>query len=1082
MSRVISPERWREVERVLDGALDLPRDERAAFLETAYGADAEVRAEVERILHARDQAGDFLEEPLANGWLGMASMSPPLAPGLPTPGSTIGDRYILEHEIGRGGMATVYLARDRKHSRPVAVKVLDADLAWVVGPARFLREIHITANLQHPHILPLYDSGESEGLVYYVMPYVAGESLRDRLGREGTLPVAEAIRVARDVAGALDYAHRRGVVHRDIKPGNILLEEGQAIVADFGIARAVSEAVSVASADPTRATTRSGVALGTPAYMSPEQALGEREITRQSDVYSLGCVLYEMLAGTPPFTGSTAEATIAKHLHEAPRPLHTVRPEVPPQVEQAVARALSKEPTDRFRSAGDLAGALGGSEGTSTPPRRVRATAPGAWPRRVALGVALVALVATGVTLAVRRQRAPVAAPAAAIAVLPLVPAVPDTALARLGRELVVTLSASLEGVDGIRTVDALTVLASARATDDAPQLPDAIALARRLGARSVVYGTIMRVGEQARIDLALHPTTRGEALARTSVTAMPNDIAALTDSAVWGLLRQLWQRTDPPTPSLAAITTRSIPALRAFLDGERLIVGGRWRAAANAFQSAIALDSTFWLAYWRYAAAQTYNAVPVDSAIRAKYLAHRNEFPERDRLLIEAGLGDGLSEYHERVKTVTERFPDYWPGWWALSEYLAHTGPLFGTRDSDLRAALERTLSLNPHLVSGLDHLLWVALWQRDTLLSGRIVRELTALRYDSISRQESGLDMLAYYRYLDGLARSGGVIRDSASAEAIVRSLRALSEPLDPHRFALGAAQYGFPRAQEELRPFVARGASPAAASALRLTRAVADAQRGAWGSALATMDQIVATTSDPIWPLYRYRLAAVGAWLGAIEPGVATTQRAAVAKVREQLRPGSRAELAWLDGLLAASRNDGRALAAARRSLTGTDSVTAPFLDRSLAAFSLALAGRNSQAADSLAALESERAEAGWSRRRSDLHPFLTAVNRLAAARWLVERGDAASAEPLLTWHQAVLFPLRETREANAIIESVAYLEQARVAEALGHDELARTYYQRFLWRYDKPSEAHRHLVEDARAALVRLGRNGRSERAR
>ena len=385
--------------------------------------------------------------------------------------------------------------------------------------------------------------------------------------------------------------------------------------------------------------------------------------------------------------------------------------------------------------------------------------------------------------------------------------------------------------------------------------------------------------------------------------------------------------------------------------------------------------------------------------------------------------MGDSLSASHERLKAVTARFPDYWPGWWALSEYLAHTGPLFGTRDSDLRAALERTLALNPHLVSGLDHLLWVSLWQRDTLLSGRIVRELTALGYDSISRQETGLDMLPYYRYLDGLARSGGVIRDTASAEATVRSLRSLSEPLDPHRFAPGVAQYGFPRAQEEIRPFIARGASPTAASAFRLDAC------GRGRSARGMGQRARHDGSDRCDDAGRrsgHSTAIVSqwsaAWLGAVDPGVATAHRAAVAEVREQLRPGSRAELAWLDGLLAVSRNDARALAAARRSLSGTDSVTAPFLDRSLGGV---LRWRSPGVARRRR-IRSPRSRpnapsAGWSRRRSDRTPFLTAVNRLAAARWLVERGDAASAEPLLTWHQAVLFPLRETREANAIIES-------------------------------------------------------------
>ena len=1077
MARVIPPERWREIDRVLDGVLDLPPEARDAFLESACARDAELRAEVERILGARAPLGDFLEEPLLVSpapAFGAHSASPLIAPGV-----MLAERYVVEREIGHGGMATVYLARDQKHRRPVAVKVFQADLARSVEATRFLREIEITANLQHPHILPLHDSGEFEGLVYYVMPYVAGESLRDRLERERPLPVPDVVRLARDVADALDYAHRRGVVHRDIKPGNILLEEGQAIVADFGIARAVSEAVS-ATAGAQGSVTLPGVALGTPAYMSPEQAVGG-EATAQSDVYSLGCVLYEMLGGVPPFTGSTTEAVLAKHLSEVPRPLRNVRPDIPANVEQAVVRALAKNPHDRFPSAGALADALRGHDGNAVAPRAWRALA--AMPRRqrVALGSLLLVLAVAGGTLVVRRQRPSVAAPASAIAVFPLVPAVPDTALARLGRELVVTLSASLEGVDGIRTVDALTVLANARASETPPPLADAIGLARRLGARSLVYGSVMRVGDNARIDLSLQPTSGAEPLARVSVIASSGDVAALTDSVAWSLLRQLWQRADPPTPSLGAITTRSLPALRAFLDGERLVVGGRWRSAAKAFQLAFTLDSTFWFAYWRYANARQFYAVRVDSAIRSKYLAHRNEFPERDRLLIEAGMSDSLSTYHERVKEITERFPGYWPAWWALSEYLAHTGPLFGTRDSDLRAALERTLALNPHLVSAQDHLLWVAFWQRDTVLSGRLIRELTAVRYDSISSQESGGDLLAYYRYIDGLARSGGVIRDTASAEAAAASLGPLTGPLDLHQFALGVAHYGFPQAQEQMRPLIAR-ISPRAVSTLRLARALTEAQRGAWASALGTLDEIVATTPEPIWPLYRYRLAVVGAWLGTLDASVATAQRAAVAAVRDQLQPGSHGELAWLDGLLAVASNDVDALAAARRSLAGTDSVTAPFLDRSLGAFALAIAGRRSEAADSLAALERERAELGWSRRRSDSHPFLTAVNRLAAARWLVERGDAASAERLLTWHQAVLFPMRDTREANVTVEPLAYLEQARVAEALGRDELAGTYYQRFLWRYDMPAESHRHLVEEARAALVRLGRGDRRKSAR
>ena len=226
----------------------------------------------------------------------------------------LADRYRIEGEIGAGGMATVYLAQDLRHDRRVALKLLRPELSAVIGAERFLAEIKLTANLQHPHILPLFDSGEADGFLFYVMPFVEGESLRGRLTREKQLPVAEAVRIAAEVASALDYAHRHGVVHRDIKPENILLHDGRALVADFGIALAASKAGGARM-------TETGMSLGTPHYMSPEQAMGEREITARSDVYALGVVLYEMLTGDPPFTGSTAQAIVARVLTESPRPI-----------------------------------------------------------------------------------------------------------------------------------------------------------------------------------------------------------------------------------------------------------------------------------------------------------------------------------------------------------------------------------------------------------------------------------------------------------------------------------------------------------------------------------------------------------------------------------------------------------------------------------------------------------------------------------------------------------------------------------------------------------------------------------------
>jgi serine/threonine-protein kinase len=265
--------------------------------------------------------------------------------------TALADRYTIQHELGSGGMATVYLAEDLKHHRKVAVKVLRPELAAVLGAERFLKEIEVTANLQHPHILPLFDSGEADGFLFYVMPHVEGESLRDRLNRDKQLPVEEAVNIAEMVASALDYAHRHDIVHRDIKPENILLHDEQALVADFGIALAVSAAAGARM-------TETGLSLGTPHYMSPEQATADRDITGRSDVYSLACVTYEMLAGDPPYLGNTAQAIIAKIISDVPRPVSELRATVPGHVELALHKALEKLPADRFRTAKAFADAL----------------------------------------------------------------------------------------------------------------------------------------------------------------------------------------------------------------------------------------------------------------------------------------------------------------------------------------------------------------------------------------------------------------------------------------------------------------------------------------------------------------------------------------------------------------------------------------------------------------------------------------------------------------------------------------------------------------------------------------------------
>jgi eukaryotic-like serine/threonine-protein kinase len=342
---MISAYRWKVLEPLIDRALDTDPAQRGAYFEAVSGGDVVLRTELEQLVDECERSDATLDGRLpelfpslfeAEGWRPLPALD---------------DRFRIERELGSGGMATVYLARDLRHERDVAIKVLRPQLAALLGTERFLAEVRVTANLRHPHILPLFDSGTADGQLYYVMPYVAGESLRDRLTREVQIPVTDALRIAREVAGALDAAHRQGVIHRDIKPENILLSDGQAFIADFGIALAATRAGG-------ERITQTGVALGTPQYMSPEQAGGRLDVDARTDVCSLGAVLFEMLAGEPPFTGPTPQAIVAKMMASDPPSVRRVRPTVSGALDAVIRKALASVPGDRYASAGDLAQAL----------------------------------------------------------------------------------------------------------------------------------------------------------------------------------------------------------------------------------------------------------------------------------------------------------------------------------------------------------------------------------------------------------------------------------------------------------------------------------------------------------------------------------------------------------------------------------------------------------------------------------------------------------------------------------------------------------------------------------------------------
>src|SRR3989441_660237 len=381
--------------------------------------------------------------------------------------AALGDRYTIERELGRGGVATGYVARDRRHGREVAVKVLRPDVAAAVGAERFLREIAIAARLTHPHVLPLIDSGQAEGSLYYVMPYVRGETLRQRLAREGRLPLKDALRIARELSAGLDYAHREGFVHRDVKPENVLLADGHAVIADFGIARAICQACDDEN------VTEVGLAIGTPEYMSPEQAAGDRELDGRCDMYSLACVIYETLTGDPPFSGVSARAVIAKHLTEPLPPLRARRPDAPAAVEQALARTLAKDPADRFANVAEFVAAL------EEPP------SPGVVPALVG------------------KTRS--------IAVLPFVNASADPENEYLSDGITDELINALTKVEGLRIASRTSVFA----LKGKPQ--DIRAIGALLGVSAVLEGTVRKSGDRLRITVQLAAADDGRNLDRKS-------------------------------------------------------------------------------------------------------------------------------------------------------------------------------------------------------------------------------------------------------------------------------------------------------------------------------------------------------------------------------------------------------------------------------------------------------------------------------------------------------------------------------------------------------------------------------------
>jgi tRNA A-37 threonylcarbamoyl transferase component Bud32/tetratricopeptide (TPR) repeat protein len=614
-------------------------------------------------------------------------------------GMILGDRYELLERIGRGGMATVYRARDRRHGRDVAVKVLHRALQEAVTASRFLQEIQIGARLQHPHIVALHDSGVVDGCPYYVMPYVAGESLRGRLRREGQMPLADALTVTRDLAAALVYAHDHQVIHRDVKPENILLSSGEAMLADFGIARAL--------AGSGEQLTEKGVAIGTPSYMSPEQAAGEAVVDERSDLYSLGCVLFEMLAGEPPFSGRTAQAVMARHIHERLPSLEVVRPGIPVRLVKVVERALAKSPVDRYATVRQFLRALDAAttEG-GVPP----------WARKT-LAASIVVVVVVGAWRVVGPER-PVL-DRGKVVVFPFEErGLPPTSTGA-GTDVALMISAALEHADPLRVLDVRDRLSETQqANPGGLRARDRLKLARERGAAHYIAGVIQAHGDSITVTLRLHDVGGDSIIAGQRATG-PRE-GPLHHLGLDAIKRLIPALVDPgPMVDLAALRERDAAAIALFLQGERAYRRSRFPDALGFFERALEQDSALALAAVKGAQSASWSKDAQRAVALVRVARARDSLlPPRYRQFARGlegyltGSGDSAAMWLERA---TRSAPGWTEALMALGEVYYHLVPLRGGLDSLAAWAFTAALASDSGFTPALFHLTEIAVRSGD-------------------------------------------------------------------------------------------------------------------------------------------------------------------------------------------------------------------------------------------------------------------------------------------------------------------------------------------------------------------------------
>jgi len=950
-------------------------------------------------------------------------------------------------------MATVYLAQDLRHHRQVAIKVLREDLGASIGPERFQREIEIAARLHHPHILPLYDSGVADRLLFYVMPYVAGESLRDRLAREGELPITDTIKILREVADALAKAHGAGVVHRDIKPDNVMLADRHALVADFGVAKAVSEATQAGG------ITTVGVALGTPAYMAPEQAAADPNTDHRADIYAFGVLAYEMLNGEPPFTGKTAQAVLAAHLTEAPAPVTRRRPSVPPPLAELVMRCLEKKAADRWQTADEIVlrlEAMGTPSGGMEPTRAMAASRAGAGGtmRRWLIAAGVLVIAAVGAWAALRPSGGASLDPDL-VAVLPFRINTTGADLGYLREGMVDLMATFLTGDRGTaRSVEPSSVIAewkkASGGTGNDLTEAESEALARILGAGMVMSGSI--VGDESKLVIRASLTEIG--FRGKAYQANVEGPAVQMNSLLGQLVGQLLTLASGMTVEESrGVLTTSLPALRAYLSGQAEYRRGAFPEAVNRFTEALQADSNFALAGLGLVSANgwagTATGEMFDLATRAAW-NNREALGPKDRAVILAALGPNGTEPSSLRQELQVRLEattvaaDRSIVWYMLGDVYMHDGLYLGEPNWAERAesALRQSLARDSLEAGVIGHLMLLAMNRGDSVEVSRL--------YALFDRAAGQNDDRMHIDFIVASFRG-----DSAAASSLLDRVHASSYGPDlssSATFAISLAPQILPGlrrwADTLLRPAATQ---PGGTGFVALTAAMM-----AWDAGQPS----AAARYLPQFPPSQDGLLLAAALFG---DGDSATAASIADRLRSSgespvMPPGNLCGLALWD--LSQGRTGGVAGAIQRlRALPTPRNPALPPTGRELCADVLsATLAQQAGASDAAAQIDALDRVLGQGPSRN-----ITWEN-LAVARLLEERGEYARAAKAASRHRVYyLYP--------AFLATHWY-ETARLSELAGERQAAIDNYSKFITLRKNSEPSLQPKLEAAKQALARL----------